>query len=271
MRRFTSPLAAIAVLAIPACVEAQDELERDMAGFFEVYLGRPVTAREARMLADEMRTYHGATAHQTTSWFAEKGRWLRDDATPWEAASYRHEQITSVVNDEKTGRLHRQLFLEPDPVMVRGRHGKRVMLRSDVIAFANISYFQKGGAPRDRRVTEAEIEHIASELQAVMAERVWAPQQYFGLSATWRAIQDAWDTLDADEREAARVYALKGFRAPFENTSTYHKLFGDIGGFNRATADVFEGSYSLAAQLYAHQRIVDLTQNPGGWGVPGAP
>ena len=259
-RQLISGLIGSAVLLPIACVASGDPVQQDMRYFYEVFVGRPLTSDEAKNVAQDMRDFYQTEelARKSAAQFRENGDWLKDKATKYEEEVFRHRLIMANYWDDRTGVTSRRLLLEPDPPLVTAERWKGIMLRSDVIAYAQILNFQKGGAPKTPNVRDEKINALAKALNQAVREPIWIPQQYSGLRTTWIAIQAAWNKLTHDEQKAVRLYALKGFRAQFEEVKLYQKIFGEYGGATRAIEDNTEQFAASTSSILREQMVIDL-------------
>ena len=264
MKRRTFVTAAIctamgSALTTPLA-HAGDQIESDMRFFYEIYVRRKLTRDEVKQVTQDMRDYYETEqlAREAAARFRANGEWLKKTATPYEEEVFRHRLILGNYANERTGKTSRKLLLEPDPPLVTSDRWTGVMLRSDVIAYAQILDFQKGGPPKTKKVSDRKINALAKALNEILKGRTWAPMQYSGLRTTWMAIQSAWGTLTREEKEAARIYALKAFRAPFAEVKTYQKIFGEYGGATRAIEDNTEQFAASTSAILREQMVIDL-------------
>jgi hypothetical protein len=213
---------------------------RRMGGFYEVFLGRKLTANEVRQLTGELieggaRSGQNREATRQVTWeFGLSAILLREDKEGPAALSWRHDFLeTNYFRPEMQNTLELRLMTEPDPVLVVDARSKRLMTERDIVALANIHHFARSnGAPRHKELTRRQIEELASLLNSGIAgDHEALPPLFASAAAYWAGVRQQWPYFSKQQRSLARAYASDTWL-----TNMPVEMYASLWGLDRVSA-----------------------------------
>jgi len=232
---------AVAARDVSADDPASDPVvARRLIAFYEVFVGRKLTANEARELTEEFVRGHARSgksleATRGVAWeFGVSMILLREYKDSAAALGWRHRFLeTNYFRSEMKGTLELRLMTEPDPVRVVDARSRRLMTERDIVALANLHRFARSdGAPQHKELSRQQIEELASLLNHSLASGQGTLPLFFADAATyWAGVRQQWPYFNAQQRSLARAYANNTWR-----TSMPVELYASLWGLDRAGA-----------------------------------
>jgi len=232
--------------AVAAHTSFADELPFDpvvarrMGAFYEVFVGRKLTANEIRRLTgefvgDRARSEKSREAVRQVAWEISFSMvLLREDKESPAALTWRHGFLeTNYFRPEMQNTLELRLMTEPDPVRVVDARSKRLMTERDIVALANIRHFARSdGAPQHRELTPRQIEELASLLKrGVAGDNGTLPPFFADAAAYWAGVRQQWPYFNVQQRSLARAYANNTWR-----TKMPVEMYVSLWGLDRISA-----------------------------------